>query len=64
MDLSSETDAIWSASARAKVQQEFGWSGAALHEKYMRFLADGGWAQPGEKIVDVFADWARKGRLR
>jgi hypothetical protein len=58
----SESDAIWTADARTKVQQEFGWGGGVLFEKYCLFLAAFGWARPGETVVEVFAEWAREGR--
>jgi hypothetical protein len=60
MNLSTDGDAIWTPEARTNIQQEFGWGGAALFEKYIRFLEEGGWAEPGKTVVDAFADWARK----
>jgi hypothetical protein len=60
VDSSTDGDAIWTPEARARIHQEFGWGGAALFEKYKRFLAEGGWAEPGETVVEAFADWARK----
>jgi hypothetical protein len=54
------TDAIWTADARAKIQQEFGLSGGALLEKYRLFLAAGGWAEAHETVTEAFAEWARK----
>ena len=55
-----EIDAIWTADAKAKIQQEFGWSGAALLEKYRLFLDAGGWAHDHETVEEAFAEWARK----
>jgi hypothetical protein len=60
MDSHTEPDAIWTPEAKARVQQEFGWGGGALLEKYERFLAEGGWAEHGESVVDAFVEWARK----
>jgi hypothetical protein len=60
MSSATESDAICSPEAKARIQQEFGWGGAALFEKYIRFLAEGGWAKPGETVVEAFAEWARK----
>src|SRR5262249_10578018 len=37
----TEHDAIWTDEARARVQQEFGWGGGVLLEKYELFLAEG-----------------------
>jgi hypothetical protein len=34
--------------------------GGARLEKYAQFLLAGGWAQPGKKAVEVFAERARK----
>ena len=59
----TEFDAIWTPEAKAKIQQEFGWGGGVLLEKYRRFLAEGGWAQPGKKVAEVFAEWARRGGI-
>jgi hypothetical protein len=57
---STHFDAIWTPEAKVRIQQEFGWGGVALFEKYTRFLAEGGWAEPGETVVEAFAEWARK----
>ena len=63
MDSSTDGDAIWTPEAKASVQQEFGWGGAALLEKYRLFLDAGGWAEGDETVVEAFAHWARnKGR--
>jgi len=56
----SDIDAIWTPEAKAKIQQEFGWGGAALLEKYRQFLSEGGWAEHGETVEEAFAEWARK----
>jgi hypothetical protein len=63
MHSKEEFDAIWTPEAKAKVQQECGLGGGALMEKYSDFLAAGGWAQPGKKVVEVFAEWARQAGL-
>jgi hypothetical protein len=60
MKSSTDCNAIWTPEAKAKIQQEFGWGGGTLFEKYSRFLAEGGWAKPGETVVEAFAEWARK----
>jgi hypothetical protein len=60
MSSSTDSDAIWTREAKVRIQQEFGWAGAALYEKFTRFLAEGGWAEPGATIVEAFADWARE----
>ena len=62
MHSSTDSDAIWTPEAKARIQQEFGWGGAALFEKYSRFLAEGGWAERGETVVEAFAEWARNNR--
>jgi hypothetical protein len=60
MNSSTDGDAIWTPEVKARIQQEFGWGGAALFEKYSRFLAEGGWAESGETVAEAFAEWARK----
>ncbi len=60
MDSSTDFDAIWTPEAKVRIQQQLGWGVAVLFEKYTRFLADGGWAKPGETVLEAFTDWARK----
>ena len=62
MDTTTASDAIWTPEAKAIIQQEFGWGGAVLFEKYIRFPAEGGWAEPGETVAEAFAEWGRKNR--
>jgi hypothetical protein len=62
MQSPTDFDAEWTPEERAKIQQEFGWGGAALFEQYNRFLSEGGWAEPGETIAESFVEWARKQR--
>jgi len=62
MSSTTDFDADWTPEAKANMQQEFGWSGAALFEQYNRFLSEGRWAEPGETIVEAFVEWARQTR--
>src|SRR5947209_1434899 len=49
----SESDALLTVDARAKLQREFGLGGGALLEKWRLFLSAGGWARPGKRVVEV-----------
>jgi hypothetical protein len=60
MDSPTDGDAIWTPEAMARVQQEFGWGGAALLEKYRLVLDKGGWAEGDLTVVEAFAEWARR----